>query len=104
MEWPGHCEKRARRRSGGDGCYGEAECRFTLGQEVVLVARGGGGDDGAAMAEMNRPVELHRRRPAVAVMRRAQSSALARQSEREEERASECSEQQGRGTYVHALA
>ena len=99
MQWSGRAIV-SREHSG----YGEAEHRFTLGQEVVLVARGGGGDGGAAMAEMNRPVELHRRRPAVAVMRRAQSSALARQSEREEVRACEWSKQQGHDAYVHALA
>ena len=41
---------------------------------------------------------------ATAMTQRAQSSALARQSEREEVRASEWSEQQGRGVFVHALA
>ena len=61
VEWLGHGEPRARQRSDGDGGYDEAERCFTLGREVVLVARGGGGDGGAAMAETNQLVELRRR-------------------------------------------
>ena len=59
VEWPGHGEPRARWCSGGDGGYGEAERHFTLGQEVVLVAQGGGGDGRAVVAKMIQPVELH---------------------------------------------
>ena len=69
VEQPGHGEPRARRRFDGDGGYGEAERRFTLGREVVFMARGGGGDGRAAVAEMNRSVELSRWRPATAELR-----------------------------------
>jgi len=62
----GHGEPRAQLCSGGDG---EAECFFTLGQEVVLVARGGGGDGGVAVAKMNRSVELCCWRAAIAELR-----------------------------------
>ena len=61
MERLGHGEPRARWPSGGDNGYGKAECRFTLGREVVLLAQGGGGDGGAPVAETNQPVELRQR-------------------------------------------
>jgi len=58
VEWLGNGELRARLHSGGGG-YGAAEHCFTLGREVVLVARGGGGDGIVTMAEMNRPTRAN---------------------------------------------
>ena len=83
VEWRGHGEPRARRRSGDDGGCGEAKCRSICGRWVVLVARGGGGDGVVAMAKTNQLVELRQWRVAMVKLLWCSTSSARRCGEAE---------------------